>query len=157
MKCSNISEKISKFFHGLIFVNLKITEITKIILAAINFREGTHLKTSDLYQNMKVLLKSFRAIWKSLPLSSTWIFKREGKEKINTEKRLTANLYLLFHPLTTKSVYYAHKDASKCFHCKQNNAWTFYEYQESEGDGVRFVLEAPTSKLFSPISRQLKG
>ena len=30
-------------------------EIAKIILAAINFREGTLLKTSDSYQNIKVL------------------------------------------------------------------------------------------------------
>ena len=45
-------------------------EITKIIIAAINFLEGTHLKTSDLYQNITVLLKSFRAIWKSLSLSA---------------------------------------------------------------------------------------
>ena len=46
-------------------------EITKIIIAAINFLEGTHLKTNDLYQNITVLLKSFRAIWKSLSLSAT--------------------------------------------------------------------------------------
>ena len=70
MKCSYISEKNSKFFHGLIFGNVIITDITKIILAAINIREGTHLKTSDSYQNIKALLKSFRFIWKSLPLSS---------------------------------------------------------------------------------------
>ena len=70
MECSYISEKISIFFHGLIFGNLKIMEITKIIIAAINFLEGTHLKTSDLYQNITVLLKSFRAIWKSLSLSA---------------------------------------------------------------------------------------
>ena len=71
MKCSSISEKMSKSFHGLIFGNLKITESTKLILATINFREGIQLKTSGSYQNIKVLLKSFRAIWKSLSLFST--------------------------------------------------------------------------------------
>ena len=59
MKCSYISEKISKFFHGLIFGNLKIMEITEITLARINFQKGAHLETSDLYQNVKVLLKNF--------------------------------------------------------------------------------------------------
>ena len=58
-------------FHGLILRNFKMTEITKIIFAAIIFREGTQLETSDWYQNIKALLKSFRAIWKSLYLSST--------------------------------------------------------------------------------------
>ena len=48
-----------------------MTEITKIIFAAIIFRDGTQLETSDCYQNIKALLKSFRAIWKSLYLSST--------------------------------------------------------------------------------------
>ena len=67
---SHISEKISRLFHGLIFGNLKITKITKIILATINYPEGTHLKSSDLYQNVKVPLKSFQAIWKALSLSS---------------------------------------------------------------------------------------
>ena len=71
MKYDYISEKLSKFFHGLIFGNLKIMEITKIILATINFQIGTYLETSDLYQNVKVVLKSFQAIWKSLSLSST--------------------------------------------------------------------------------------
>ena len=97
MKCSYISENISKFFHGLIFGNLKITEITKIILAAINFREGTHLKTSGLYQNIKVLLRSFRAIWESLfcllPRLSS-----KGKEKINTGKRFCSKFVFTFSP-----------------------------------------------------------
>ena len=35
MNCSYISEKHSKFFHGLIFGNLKITKIRKIIFATI--------------------------------------------------------------------------------------------------------------------------
>ena len=71
MKFSYISEKTFNFFYGFIFGNLKITEITKIILAKINFRKSTHLKTSDLYQNVKVLLKSFWVIWKALSLSTT--------------------------------------------------------------------------------------
>ena len=71
MKCSYISKKNSKFFHdGLIFGNLKITKVTKIILVAINYLKGKHLKTNHSYQNVKVLLKSFRAIWKALALSS---------------------------------------------------------------------------------------
>ena len=71
LKCSSVSEKMLKCFHRLIFGNLKITESTKTILATINFREGIQLKTSGLYQNIKVFLKSFRAIWKSLSLFST--------------------------------------------------------------------------------------
>ena len=45
-KCSYIS---SKFFPELFFGTLKIGEITKIIIAAINFRGDTHLKASDKY------------------------------------------------------------------------------------------------------------
>ena len=55
MNCSYISKKISNFFHGLIFGNLKITKIKKIILATINLPKGTHLKTNDSYQNVKLL------------------------------------------------------------------------------------------------------
>ena len=55
MNCSYISKKISKFFHGLIFGNLKITKIKKIILATINLPKGTHLKANDSYQNVKLL------------------------------------------------------------------------------------------------------
>ena len=55
MNCSYISKKISNFFHGLIFGNLKITKIKKIILATINLPKGTHLKANDSYQNVKLL------------------------------------------------------------------------------------------------------
>ena len=81
MKYSYISENISKFYHGLIFGNLK----------------GTHLKTSGLYQNIKVLLRSFRAIWESLfcllPRLSS-----KGKEKINTGKRFCSKFVFTFSP-----------------------------------------------------------
>ena len=53
MNCSYISEKISKFFHGLIFRNLKITKITKMILATINLPKGTHLKASEEKEKTK--------------------------------------------------------------------------------------------------------
>ena len=52
---------------------------------------------------------------------------------------------------------FAHKNAFKCFHHKQKNAWTLYECQEPEGDGVRCALETTISKLFLSKSRQLKS
>ena len=44
-----------KYSYILIFGNLKITKITKIVLATINLPNGTHIKESDLYQNVKIL------------------------------------------------------------------------------------------------------
>ena len=103
MNCSYISEKISKFFHGLIFRNLKITKITKMILATINLPKGTHLKASGPYQNVKVLLK-VSELYRKLYLCFCPNFQVKKKKKQKQKKDFVANLYLLFNPLTAKSI-----------------------------------------------------
>ena len=92
---------MSNFFHRLIFGPLKITKITTIILVTINLPKGTQLNGCDSYQNVQVRQKDFRGIWKALPLSAK--FSSEEKEKIN-RVYFAANLYLLFNPLTVKSI-----------------------------------------------------
>ena len=95
MNCSYISEKISKFFHGLIFRNLKITKITKMILATINLPKGTHLKASGPYQNAKVRLK-VSELYRKLYLCFCPNFQVRKKKKKKAEKRFCSKFVLTF-------------------------------------------------------------
>ena len=54
MKDRDISAKISRFFYGLVFGNLKTTKITKIVIATIILPKGTHVNGSNSYQNVQV-------------------------------------------------------------------------------------------------------
>ena len=113
MKCSYISEKISKFFHRLIFGNLKITKTTKIILPTINFPKDT--PTDEWFvSKCKSTFKKFPSYMESFVFVFCLNFQVKKRKKQTQRKDFAAN--------------FAHKNAFKCFHHKQKNAWTLYIY-----------------------------